>query len=126
MTGSRRPAVQRATEPIARRLAGHRWMPLWAVIHHRGRKSGTEYATPIAVIPTSDRSLVLIGLPWGIDTNWARNVVTAGGAELDWKGETVRAAGARIIEADEATAFARPAFRFVVKRMPGALVMRLV
>ena len=44
-------ALQRATQPIAVALAGHRWLPLWAVIHHRGRRSGTEYATPIAVIP---------------------------------------------------------------------------
>src|SRR3954453_22221633 len=60
-----------AAEPLARALAGRRWFPLWAVVHHRGRKSGTEYATPVAVVPTSDPALVLIGLPWGPETNWA-------------------------------------------------------
>ena len=61
----------KATEPIAKALAGRRGFPLWAVVHHRGRKSGTDYTTPVAVVPTMDPNLVLIGLPWGPKTNWA-------------------------------------------------------
>ncbi|WP_345799976.1 nitroreductase family deazaflavin-dependent oxidoreductase [Microbacterium sp. AZCO] len=119
-----RARIQTAFEPVARALAGKRWFPLWAVIHHRGRKSGTEFATPIAVVPTSDRSIVLIGLPWGTTTNWARNVVAAQGADLTWKGRTIRTTDPRIVDPTEAAALARPAFRFIVKRMPGAIVLR--
>ena len=53
-TGFQKAAV-RVTERIALALAGRRWMPIWAVIHHRGRSSGVDYATPIAIIPTIDK-----------------------------------------------------------------------
>jgi deazaflavin-dependent oxidoreductase (nitroreductase family) len=119
----RRPAAQRGFEPIARALAGRRWFPLWAVVHHRGRRSGTEYATPIAVVPTRDKSLILIGLPWGTTTNWARNVVAADGAVVTWKGRDQRMGAPRIIDAMEAATLATPLFRFAVRRMPGAIVL---
>ncbi|MFE5672604.1 nitroreductase family deazaflavin-dependent oxidoreductase [Agromyces sp. NPDC056523] len=116
--------IVRATEPVARALAGRRWFPLWAVIHHRGRRSGTDYATPIAIVPTTSRHDILIGLPWGAGTNWARNVVAAGGATLRWKGREVRAGEPRIIDCGEAAALAKPAFRPVVRRFPAAIVLR--
>ncbi|MGH7289911.1 MAG: nitroreductase family deazaflavin-dependent oxidoreductase [Myxococcota bacterium] len=118
-------ALQRATEPIAVALAGRRWFPLWAVVHHTGRRSGTAYATPVAVIPSIDRSTVLIGLPWGLRTNWARNVVSAGGARLTWKGRERSTVAPRIMEPIEATLRAKPFFRFIVRRMPGAIVLTL-
>ena len=119
----RRPDAQRAFEPVARSLAGRRWFPLWAVVHHRGRRSGTDYATPVAVVPTTDRSLILIGLPWGTTTNWARNVVAADGAIVTWKGRDQSTSAPRIIDAAEASALAKPLFRFVLQRMPGAIVL---
>ena len=123
--GSRPPrSLVKATEPIANALAGRRGFPLWAVIHHRGRKSGMEYETPVAVVPTSDPNLVLIGLPWGPTTNWARNVVAAGIAELTWKGAVHAVTSPRIVNSTEAAALARPSFRAIVKRMPAALVLR--
>lgn len=118
-------ALRRATEPIAVALAGRRWFPLWAVVHHTGRRSGTAYATPVAVIPTLDRRTVLIGLPWGVQTNWARNVVAAGGARLTWKGRDHGTVAPRIMEPIEATLLAKPVFRFIVRRMPGAIVLAL-
>jgi len=117
-------AAQRAFAPVANALAGRRWFPLWAVVHHRGRRSGTAYATPVAVVPTSDRAIILIGLPWGAHTNWARNVVAAGGAVLMWRGDEVATTAPRIVEGAEAAALAKPFFRFVVGRMPAALVLR--
>jgi deazaflavin-dependent oxidoreductase (nitroreductase family) len=120
------PALQRATEPIAIALAGRRWFPLWAVMHHRGRSSGTEYTTPVAVIPTMDHSIVLIGLPWGAKTNWARNVVAADGARLTWKGREHRTVSPRIIEPIEASVLARAPFRFIVRRMPAAIALTRV
>ncbi|MGN6205000.1 nitroreductase family deazaflavin-dependent oxidoreductase [Humibacter sp.] len=119
-----RPAAQRAFEPVARSLAGRRWFPLWAVVHHRGRRSGADYATPVAVVPTADKSLILIGLPWGTTTNWARNVVAADGATITWKGRDQSTTAPRIVDAAEASALAKPLFRFVLRRMPGAIVLR--
>jgi len=111
------------TEPLAVVFAGRRWMPLWGIIHHRGRRSGTEYATPIATIPTVDEGLILIGLPWGLHTNWARNVVAAGGATLTLRGGRHTATDPRIVDGSVATTLAKPFFRFIVGRMPGAIVL---
>ncbi|WP_243075810.1 nitroreductase family deazaflavin-dependent oxidoreductase [Microbacterium sp. SS28] len=118
-------ALVKATEPIARALAGRRGFPLWAVLNHRGRKSGTAYSTPVAIVPTVDPSLVLIGLPWGPKTNWARNVVAADSADLTWKGARHTTSAPRIVGSPEAAALAKPLFRVIVKRMPAAIVLRL-
>jgi len=115
--------LQKAFEPIALAMSGKRWFPLYAVVNHRGRTSGTEYTTPVAIIPAVDRDSFLIGLPWGLKTNWARNVVAAGGAELTWKGRRVATSDPRIVGAVEATALAKRLYRPVVKRMPGAIVL---
>ncbi|WP_344066287.1 nitroreductase family deazaflavin-dependent oxidoreductase [Microbacterium pumilum] len=111
------------TAPFARALSGRRWFPLWAIVHHRGRRSGTRYSTPVAVVPTESQELILIGLPWGRNTNWARNVVAAGSATLTWKGREHQTTAPRVIEAAEAAALAKPFFRNVIRRFPAAIVL---
>ncbi|MWC00019.1 nitroreductase family deazaflavin-dependent oxidoreductase [Agromyces seonyuensis] len=128
MTQTKQPSgpprgLVNATAPVARALAGRRWMPLWAVIRHHGRKSGTAYETPIAVVPTTDRSIVMIGLPWGTGTNWARNVLAADGATLHWKGRDVALTHPRVIDAAEAKRLARGPVRALIGRFPAALVL---
>ena len=112
-----------ATAPVASALAGRRWVPLWALIRHRGRRSGTAYETPIAVVPTTDPSIVMIGLPWGVTTNWARNVVAAGDASLRWRGRDVELVHPRIVDGAEAERLAKAPFRPVLKRFPAAIVL---
>lgn len=111
-----------ATAPIARALAGRRWMPLWAIIRHQGRRSGTAYETPIAVVPTADAAIVMIGLPWGSTTNWARNVMAAGGASLRWRGREVELVHPRIVDGAGAERLAKAPFRPALKRFPAAIV----
>ncbi len=78
------PAATRQINRVAVRLAGHRWLPVWAVLWHRGRKSGKEYAVPISVIPTD--TTFVIALPWGRRTDWVRNVRATGRCTIRWKG----------------------------------------
>ena len=111
-----------ATAPVARALAGRRWVPLWALIRHRGRRSGTAYETPIAVVPTTDASIVMIGLPWGATTNWARNVVAAGGASLRWRGRDVELVHPRMVDGSAAERLAKAPLRPVLRRFPAAIV----
>jgi hypothetical protein len=66
----------------------------------------------------------MIGLPWGRDTNWARNVMAAGGATLTWKGRDVWVTDPRIVDAAEAAAITKAPFAGIVRRMPGALLLR--
>ena len=123
VTGGPPRRLVNATAPVARALAGRRWVPVWALIRHRGRRSGTAYETPIAVVPTADASIVMIGLPWGTTTNWARNVVAAGGASLRWKGREVQVGHPRIVAGAEAERLARAPFRPVLKRFHAAIVL---
>jgi deazaflavin-dependent oxidoreductase (nitroreductase family) len=105
----------RATAPAVRVLAGRRWFPAWAVVHHRGRVSGRNLTVPVAVVATPDG--FVINLPWGASTNWVRNVLAAGGCVLRWKGSDHRVHHPRIIDA----AAARPYY----PRLVWAIVRKL-
>jgi deazaflavin-dependent oxidoreductase (nitroreductase family) len=116
--------VIHATAPVARAISGRRWFPLFAIIHHHGRRSGTAYSTPIAVVPTQSTEIFLIGLPWGAKTDWARNVLAAGSATLTWRGLAHVATEPRLVDGMEAATLAKPFFRPIVGRFPAAIVLR--
>lgn len=108
----------RATAPIARALAGRRFFPLWAVVHHRGRTSGRAMTVPVAINATPD-ALVIV-LPWGPGTNWARNVVAAGGATITWRGRDLQVTAPEIIGRDRAREFFSRGSWMVVEKVMGA------
>lgn len=56
------------------------YVPPWATVIHRGRKSGTTYRTPVAAMVRG--STMTIPLPYGDDTDWVKNLLAAGGGEL--------------------------------------------
>ncbi|MFI6074638.1 hypothetical protein ACIA5C_24065 [Actinoplanes sp. NPDC051343] len=74
----------RATAPAVRVLAGRRLLPIWGVVHHRGRVSGRDLQVPVAI--TTAPGLFVINLPWGARTNWVRNVLAAGNCTIRWRG----------------------------------------
>ena len=88
------------TAPMTRVLAGRRFFPLWAVVHHVGRKSGRELTVPVAVRATPE--LFIVVLPWGPGTNWARNVLAAGGCVVRWKGADHRTGTPQLVSQLEA------------------------
>jgi deazaflavin-dependent oxidoreductase (nitroreductase family) len=100
---------------VAIRLAGHRFLPLWAVLRHRGRKSGRQYAIPIAVIPTG--ATFIIALPWGPETDWLRNVRAAQGCTIRWKGAGYECTEPILVGKDVAVASARGVTRRALRRM---------
>ena len=108
------PASAKQLNKLAVRLAGHRALPLWAVLRHTGRSSGKEYATPVAVIPTP--TSFLLALPWGRGTDWVRNVRRAGGCTVRWKGREFTCAQPTFVEKDVALATARGIVRLVIER----------
>lgn len=63
--------------PLVRPLA--KWMPGFAVIKHRGRSSGKEFETIVTAYRKDD--LLAIGLMHG-KTNWVKNVLAAGAADI--------------------------------------------
>jgi deazaflavin-dependent oxidoreductase (nitroreductase family) len=76
--------VARVVNRLVVKLAGTRWLPLYAVIEHHGRRSGKAYRTPVVVRPTGDGFIV--PMPWGESTDWYRNVKAAGECVIRWKG----------------------------------------
>jgi deazaflavin-dependent oxidoreductase (nitroreductase family) len=80
--GLRRLAI--AGGPLTRPIAGRRLVPLYGVLHHVGRRSGREYATPVVVRAT--REAFYVPLPFGERTDWYRNARAAGGVRVTWKG----------------------------------------
>lgn len=80
--------------PLLRPLSKR--MPGLAVIKHRGRTSGKEYETIIT--PYRKGTVVTIGLAHG-KTNWAKNVLAAGEAELQMGRETLHLVRPRVLPA---------------------------
>jgi deazaflavin-dependent oxidoreductase (nitroreductase family) len=95
--------LARLTAPITRALAGRRIFPLWAVVHHIGRKTGRELTVPVAVRATPE--LFVVVLPWGPGTNWARNVLAAGGCVVRWKGADHRTQRPELVGQSQARAY---------------------
>lgn len=76
--------------PIARRL------PSIGVIRHRGRTSGTVYETVVS--PMRKGNVVAVGLLHG-KTNWVRNVLAAGEADLELGRRRMHLVSPRVISA---------------------------
>lgn len=77
-------------------LAGTRFLSLYGVIHHRGRRSGTEYHTPVVVRATSGGFIV--PMPFGEATDWYRNVRAAGRCVVRWKGREHNVTPASVLD----------------------------
>ncbi len=76
--------IARFTSPVTLPLAGKRWNPVFAVIDHRGRRTGRRYATPVAARRTADG--FVISLAFGAQVDWYRNLLAAGGGVIRWRG----------------------------------------
>jgi deazaflavin-dependent oxidoreductase (nitroreductase family) len=101
--------------PIAMRLAGTRWFPLWAILRHAGRTSGKAYATPVVARATPDG--FMIPLPFGDATQWARNLFAAGGGSIQFAGREYAIEEPRIVDREVAAAHLPALFRFLAGRL---------
>jgi deazaflavin-dependent oxidoreductase (nitroreductase family) len=99
--------------PIVVRIAG----PLAiSVVQHIGRRSGRPYQTPVFAEQTSEGFIV--GLIYGADTDWCRNVLAARGAVLVYHGHELRLVNPRVIDAAAARAVL-PLGIWLIHRMLG-------
>ncbi|UFS96878.1 nitroreductase family deazaflavin-dependent oxidoreductase [Nocardia huaxiensis] len=87
------------TNPFTRLYAGK--IPPYSVIHHRGRKSGRPFATP--VVAKYRDGLLIVPLPYGSKSDWLRNVKAAGGGEATYRRQTRKFANPRVVDAAGAT-----------------------
>lgn len=90
------------------------WAPGWAVVVHRGRKSGRTFCTPLWAFRRHNG--FVIALTYGPETDWVRNVLAAGGCELQTRRRRYQL-GAPVVFRDE-NATDMPAFiRFMLRRV---------
>ena len=98
-------SVARLVNPLVLRIAGRRHMPVVGIIHHRGRKTGRPYATPLGIRPAAAGGFVM-PLTFGEAAGWYRNILAAGWCVITWRGADHTVASPVIV--DRATAL--PAF----------------
>jgi deazaflavin-dependent oxidoreductase (nitroreductase family) len=81
--------VARFNKHVTNRVTGHiaSWMPGFAIVSHVGRQSGRLYRTPVNVFRDGDR--YVFALTYGADSDWVRNVLAAGGCEIETRRKTV-------------------------------------
>ena len=108
-------ALARPFGPIAQRMAGSRWFPLWAILRHTGRTSGTAYSTPIVAQHPADG--FIIPLPFGDATQWAKNLFAAGRGSIRSAGQEHEIGDPRLVEGEEAAAHLPAIIRFVSGRL---------
>src|SRR3954452_20975620 len=59
-------------------------MPRLAVVSHVGRRSGRTYRAPVNLFRRGDD--YVIALTYGAGSQWVRNVLAAGGADVETRG----------------------------------------
>lgn len=77
---------RRVTNRITGAFAGR--LPGFAILVHKGRRSGRTYRTPINVFREGNDYIFV--LTYGARTEWVRNVRAAGGAEIVTRGRHIR------------------------------------
>ena len=72
------------------------WAEVAARLTHTGRRSGQTYVTPVGARRAGD--FVLIPLTFGNQSDWAKNVLAAGGCSLKVNGQDYRATDPRFLD----------------------------
>jgi deazaflavin-dependent oxidoreductase (nitroreductase family) len=94
--------------PLIVKLAGRRHFHMAAQIRHVGRRSGRTYTTPVSARRSGDT--VLIALTFGNQSDWSRNVRSAGGGSIRIEGEDLDVTQPQGMSRQEARPLVRPAF----------------
>ncbi len=78
--------------PVMRRVA--RFLPTFVVINHRGRKSGKPYRTVVNAYRKGDVVAILLGHG---KTDWVKNLLAAGEADLQLRNRDVHITNLRVL-----------------------------
>ena len=101
-----RRASNKLIGPMAQLLPG------FGVVTHRGRRSGRVFHTPVSVFRKPDR--VVFALTYGVDSDWAKNVLAAGACDLRTRGRNMHLVNPRLVH-DETRADTRPLERAILR-----------
>ncbi|SIS16954.1 nitroreductase family deazaflavin-dependent oxidoreductase [Williamsia sterculiae] len=79
------------------------WLvPPWAVVHHTGRSSGRAYRTPIVGFATPQG--FAIPILYGPQSQWVKNLLAAGGGEIQRGGRRYEFLDPRVVPSSEISA----------------------
>jgi deazaflavin-dependent oxidoreductase (nitroreductase family) len=81
------------TNRVTRTFAGK--VPGFAVVIHKGRRSGRTYRTPVNIFRSGNG--YVIALTYGSDRDWVKNVLAAGRCDIEYRGGTVRLTDPRLV-----------------------------
>ncbi|MBS9534412.1 nitroreductase family deazaflavin-dependent oxidoreductase [Mycobacterium sp. M1] len=101
------------TNPLFRPVSG--FVPLWSIVEHTGRRSGTTYRTPVSMFRTPDGVAVL--LPYGTDRDWVKNLTAAGGGRVKFSGRTFAVTDPRIVDTTDAAGLLKSPWRQLLGRL---------
>lgn len=93
-----RPMVK-VLNPLIRKVAGRRFLPMAALVSHTGRRSGRQYSTPVGAHVRGDDCLV--PLTFGSESDWSKNLRAAGGGRIRWKGRDFEVTAPEVHRAEE-------------------------
>jgi deazaflavin-dependent oxidoreductase (nitroreductase family) len=71
------------------------WLPGFGILAHVGRKSGKVYRTPVNVFRAS--SGFIITLTYSSQSEWVKNVLAAGGCELETREKKYKLSSPKIV-----------------------------
>lgn len=116
-----RPFTTRFFNPLSRHVAGR--LPGFAIVIHVGRKSGQVYRAPVNVFRHGDE--YVFALTYSSEVNWVRNVLEAGGCDLETGGRTVRLTDPRLVVDPDRRLMPFPVRQFLgLMRVSEFLIMR--
>ena len=102
------------TNRITSLFAG--WFPGFGILTHAGRKSGKIYRTPVNVVRASNG--FIIALTYSSQSEWVKNVLAAGGCELQTRGKKNQLSAPKVVRDPTRKRFPFPVR--IVLRLVGA------
>jgi deazaflavin-dependent oxidoreductase (nitroreductase family) len=114
--------LTKVLNPAIVKLAGRRHVRFAARISHNGRRSGRRYVTPVSARLAGD--MFIIPLTFGSQSDWSRNVRSAGGCEIRFNGTDYRAVRPELADGEQVRDVIRAAFSPVERIMLRMLGIR--
>jgi deazaflavin-dependent oxidoreductase (nitroreductase family) len=103
--------LSKVLNPLVGTVAGRRFTPVIARVHHVGRRSGKAYVTSTGAGFAGNT--IVIPLTFGNRSDWARNVRAAGQCIVQLGGRRYRATTPQVVDAADAKPVVAQSFNAV-------------
>ena len=100
--------MTKVLNPLIVKLAGRRHFRMTAQVRHVGRRSGRTYTTPVSARRSGD--MVMIALTFGNQSDWSRNLRSAGGGSIRIEGQDYQVTQPQFMSRRDAKPLVQAAF----------------